>query len=279
MINTDYKIIENLLEEIFLNQEELEKVKHEIHQVSLGKLDPKQLRRTILESRIRLLNEMINDFLPYYKSQIRTPIIESPKTSNLLKKLREREELLEIIASKLNALYNKLEGNKKPEDLNYTQDIYKISEKVSKISSAINIKEDHYYNNISVPENTLFVDITNVLHRDKDENGKLKSKNIMKVITTLTQEGYHPILWADANTKYLMDDKLLYEFYVSKKDINVVPANRKADIYILKLAKKYNCKFLALDLYRDYWSDFGEDWVKNNRVTCIWTFNGDLIID
>ena len=123
----------------------------------------------------------------------------------------------------------------------------------------------------------LLVDLTNILNLDKDENGDIKVKNIAKVREDMVALGYTPKMWADASMRYHVDDKKRYEVLLEKGIVKQTPAGREADKAVLKLAKKYNCKFLANDLYKNYRDDYGKEWIKKNRLTCIYD-DGEFII-
>jgi len=123
----------------------------------------------------------------------------------------------------------------------------------------------------------LLVDLTNILNLDKNGNGDIQVKNIIKVHDTVVALGYTPKMWADASMRHHVDDKKLYEKLLDKGIVKQSPAGNKADIVVLKLAKKHSCKFLANDLYKEYRNDYGRDWVKKNRVTCIYD-EGEFMI-
>lgn len=124
----------------------------------------------------------------------------------------------------------------------------------------------------------IYVDIANILYIDRDGHGKLKVKNIPKIIETLKLHGYRPILIADASIKHDVDDKKNYERMVIEKIVREAPAGRTADIFILKQAKKKDCKFLTNDLYRDYYGKFDKNWIFSHRLTCMFE-DGEIIID
>ncbi len=123
----------------------------------------------------------------------------------------------------------------------------------------------------------LLVDLTNILNLDKNGNGDIQVKNIIKVHDTVVALGYTPKMWADASMRHHVDDKKLYEKLLDKGIVKQSPAGNKADIVVLKLAKKFNYKFLANYLYREYRNDYGKEWIKENRLTCVYE-EGEFII-
>jgi hypothetical protein len=134
--------------------------------------------------------------------------------------------------------------------------------------------------NISPNKKTtrIVVDITNILYKDLNKDEKIKIKNLPSIRDSLTALGYNPYLIADASTQHNVDDKVLYREYIKKKYFTEAPAGRTADKYVLKYAQRWKCKFITNDMYREYWKEFGEEWVLRNRVTFMYT-NGQLILD
>jgi len=124
----------------------------------------------------------------------------------------------------------------------------------------------------------IVVDITNILYKDQDEDGNIKIKNLPSIRNSLITQGYNPYLIADASTQNKVDDKELYKEYLKKKLFKEAPAGRTADKFVLKHSQQWKCKFITNDRYREYWEEFGEEWVLSNRVTFMYT-NGQLILD
>lgn len=266
MIQSDETTIENLLEDIFFDTEELELLKREIKQVSLGNLDPIALKKTILKCRMRFKEEMIEDFLPYYKDLMK---IYKSQPSELLHKIKEREDLLESIAIRINNLYRKLEEKKESGHSNYMQDLYQISEDTSLLKKEdLNSKEE---------KAILVVDLTNILNLDKDQNQKIKIENVLNLYNAVVEFGYEPHMIADASMRHHLNSADQYKDLEDKGIIKQSPAGTEADEWVLEVAKRENCKFLTNDLYREHRAEFGNDWVFNNRLTCIFS-NGKFII-
>ena len=123
----------------------------------------------------------------------------------------------------------------------------------------------------------LHVDTTNILNLDKDKNRNIKVSNIAKVRDAVLALGYIPKMWADASMRHHVDNEKQYEQLIDKKIIYETPAGTKADIWVLKIAKKKNYKFLTNDLYRKYREEFGKKWIAMNRLTCVHD-EGEFII-
>ncbi len=130
----------------------------------------------------------------------------------------------------------------------------------------------------SQTNNKLVVDLTNILYEDLDKNEKLKAHNILSIRDTLLSKGYNPFLIVDASTIHKIDDEEHYKMLGSNDIIYQAPARRTADKFVLKCAKNWNCKFLTNDQFKEYWDEFGKDWVLKNRVTCMF-IEGELILD
>ncbi len=165
-----------------------------------------------------------------------------------------------------------------PEDYSY------FLEKISELDNLLNKKEvvDIKFNHdektsIQSPNKMIIVDLANILYQDKNENQELKVENIIKVHRAVFSMGYTPTMIADASTKHKMDDKSLYEGLIEDGIVVQSPAGTKADEYVLEVAKAEKSKFLTNDLFREYWDEFGSDWIFRNRLTCLYV-NGKFII-
>jgi hypothetical protein len=255
-------IIEDLLEDIFFDTEELELLKHEIKQVALGTLDALSLKKTILKCRMRFKEEIIKDFLPYYKEQVNR---SSLQTSELHQKLKEREDLLETIALKINTLHQKLQEKKTPENISELAEVNSL------------LKDKNPQKDPPTPNNMVVVDLNNILNLDRDENENLKVENVLNLYNSVLDLGYEPHLVADANMRHHVNSKDQYEDLVDRKIINQAAAGTKADGWVLKIAKRWHCKFLSNDLFREYRDEFGREWIADHRITCIFV-NGTFII-
>jgi len=155
---------------------------------------------------------------------------------------------------------------------------------ISELDKLLNKKEDKKIINnqaeqksIKRPYKMIIVDITNILNLDKNKEQRLRVKNIIEIQRAVYSLGYTPIMIADASMRYHMDDQDLYDELIADRIIIQSPAGTKADEYILEVAKAENSKFITNDRFKEYWSEFGVDWIIKNRVTCFF-FNGKFII-
>ena len=139
-------------------------------------------------------------------------------------------------------------------------------------------QEQDHKERTPVNNELLIVDITNILNLDKDENGALKIGNILNVSDTLKLHGYNPLMIADANMRhYRLDKPQLYEELLQKGILTQAPAGRKADEFVLEFAKAENCKFLANDMYKNFYREFGRQWIFEHHLACM-LVNGKLIM-
>ncbi len=122
------------------------------------------------------------------------------------------------------------------------------------------------------------VDLANILFENRDEDGKLKVKNIRIVYNTLLEANYEPFLIIDASSRYLMNDEQDYEELIKEKIVHQAPAGRKADPFYLKLAKAFKSKFLTNDLCKEYYEEYGKEWIIENRKTFMF-IDGELILE
>ena len=105
---------EQVVEKIIFNEEELETLKIAIKNFTEGKTSAKELKHLLLQCRGRMMED-ITDFTFLFaekriKNQLQTEINKNPlKTpteveSQLRKELKEKKELLETVAIRLNQL-------------------------------------------------------------------------------------------------------------------------------------------------------------------------------
>jgi hypothetical protein len=112
--NNDYikKILYGLLEKIIFNENDFSELKKSISNVSLGKLEPKILRKKIIDSRLRILEELI-DIFPFYLEQINNKLSLDRFTlegnqSEITDIDNDKDEFLTQIAQRLENIYQKL---------------------------------------------------------------------------------------------------------------------------------------------------------------------------
>ena len=263
-IKSQNQILSALLEKIIFNQKELNILKEKINQVSLKIINPNELRTHIFRARVHIMEELL-EFFPFYAKETINKTISNGSSENeesLVKQIEEREDLLELVAGRLMSIYNNFKEKNNNGNL---PDIEEITNVINKDQEQRETRKK------------LVVDITNILNLDRDENGKIKIENVLKLYNTIVELGYEPHMIADASMSYHLDSDDQYEDLEDKRIINQSPAGTKADEWVLEVAKQENCKFLTNDLYREYREEFGKDWIFNNRLTCLFS-NGKFII-
>ena len=111
--NLNEKLLSDLLEKIIFNENDLNEFKTAIINVSTGKIHPKLLKEKIISSRLRILEELL-DLFPFYikhinKKQSIKNFVETDQNPNVIKELREKNEFLTEIGSRLDIIYEKLQ--------------------------------------------------------------------------------------------------------------------------------------------------------------------------
>ncbi len=101
-----------MLEKIVFNEAQLIILKKGIDKVANGYLNPKDLRKQIIELRVKLIEELI-EFFPFYLKQSLTEnkltsFTDSNISSQISKELNEKNNLLEEVGFKVNNIYIKL---------------------------------------------------------------------------------------------------------------------------------------------------------------------------
>ena len=92
------------------------------------------------------------------------------------------------------------------------------------------------------------VDASNVAHAG--ERGA-RLATLLAVRDELKEEGFEPILIADAALRHQIDDKDAYERLVDSGELQQAPAGTDADYFVLKLAKDLDAMVVSNDRFRD----------------------------
>jgi hypothetical protein len=107
--------LEEVLEKIIFDKDNLTMLKEVINKVGTGQLSLRELRQKIIELRAHLLDELVK-FVPFYIKQ--TASVNSLKEftqdeyniTKLENELREKNEFLTRIGSRINNVYEKLKN-------------------------------------------------------------------------------------------------------------------------------------------------------------------------
>ena len=93
------------------------------------------------------------------------------------------------------------------------------------------------------------VDASNVAHSSEGEQAVLD--NIRLVCAKLVEEGYEPIVVADAALRHQIDDPRGFEELVEGGKIRQAPAGTDADYFILSFARELDAAVVSNDRFKD----------------------------
>jgi hypothetical protein len=103
---------------------------------------------------------------------------------------------------------------------------------------------------------TVLIDASNVAHSTEGEQPRLE--NIAIVVRKLREEGYTPVVMADAALRHQIDDKEGYERRIDEGKIRQAPAGTDADYFILSFARELDALIVSNDRFRDRAEAFPE---------------------
>ena len=108
MINTNEKAeFRDYLEKIIFSKEELKELAKNINQLNKGEISLDEYKTKLLESRVRILND-ITEFLSFYiKIHLNVDTLEKENDIGLQNELNEKRVLLEEIAKRLQKMDGK----------------------------------------------------------------------------------------------------------------------------------------------------------------------------
>src|SRR3954469_22619495 len=90
---------------------------------------------------------------------------------------------------------------------------------------------------------------SNVAH--SSEGDRVRLDNIVAVCDKLREEGYEPLVLADAALRHQIDDKAEYERMIDAGLIRQAPAGTDADYFILAFARELDAPIVSNDRFRD----------------------------
>ena len=100
-----------------------------------------------------------------------------------------------------------------------------------------------------VERSVVLVDGSNVAHSTEGERVWLS--NIVAVCDKLREEGYEPLVLADAALRHQIDDKREYERMIDDGLIRQAPAGTDGDYFILAFARELDAPIVSNDRFRD----------------------------
>jgi len=98
------------------------------------------------------------------------------------------------------------------------------------------------------------IDGSNVAHSSEGGEGRLR--NIELVVEKLKEDGFDPIVVADAALRHQIDETDKYEALIEQGEIRQAPAGTDADYFILSFARELEAKIVSNDRFRDRLESF-----------------------
>jgi len=93
------------------------------------------------------------------------------------------------------------------------------------------------------------IDGSNVAHATEGDVARLA--NILLVRDKLAEQGFDPIIVADAALRHQIDDSAEYERLVADGTVHQAPAGTDADYFLLSFAKELDAALVSNDRFRD----------------------------
>jgi len=118
------------------------------------------------------------------------------------------------------------------------------------------------------------VDGSNVAHSSERERALLE--NIRLVCQKLVEEGYEPIVVADAALRHQIDDQPAFEQLVEDGKIRQAPAGTDADYFILSFAREFDASVVSNDRFKDRQQAFPE---ARDNVIRYMIVNGEVVFE
>ena len=120
----------------------------------------------------------------------------------------------------------------------------------------------------------VLVDAANVAHSTEGATAKLS--NIHLVMDKLREEGFRPLIVADAALRHQIDDKAAYEKLIEDGVVQQAPAGTDADYFILSFAREMSARILTNDRFRDRAAEFSEE---RDRVIRYMIVDGAVVLE
>lgn len=120
----------------------------------------------------------------------------------------------------------------------------------------------------------VLVDASNVAH--STEGGEARLANIRLVQEKLREEGFEPLVVADAALRHQIDDKDAYERMIDGGEVHQAPAGTDADWFILSFARELDARILTNDRFRDRAREFAEERDRTIRYMIV---DGEVVLE
>lgn len=106
--NTEKPFLYKALERIIFNENDFEDLKKIISGLGVGNFNVQQLKRKIVNSRIRILED-VSDFVTFHLNQQRNPFKEN-KSTEFESEIMEKNDFLTLLAQKIEDIYQNLKS-------------------------------------------------------------------------------------------------------------------------------------------------------------------------
>lgn len=120
----------------------------------------------------------------------------------------------------------------------------------------------------------VLVDGSNVAHSTEGE--KPLVANLLAVRDKLREEGFDPIIMADAALRHQIDDQKVYEDMIESGSVRQAPAGTDADYFILSFARELGADIVSNDRFRDRMKQFPE---ARDRVIRFMIVNDEVVLE
>ena len=120
----------------------------------------------------------------------------------------------------------------------------------------------------------VLVDGSNVAHSTEGE--KPLVGNLLVVRDKLKEEGFNPIIMADAALRHQIDDPKVYEDMIESGSVRQAPAGTDADYFILSFARELEADIVSNDRFRDRIKQFPE---ARERVIRFMIVNDEVVLE
>lgn len=120
----------------------------------------------------------------------------------------------------------------------------------------------------------VLVDASNVAHAT--EGGEARLENIKIVQAKLLEDGFEPLVVADAALRHQIDNKTAYEAMIENGQVHQAPAGTDADFFILSFARELNARILTNDRFRDRATEFAEE---RERIIRYMIVGGEVVFE
>ena len=120
----------------------------------------------------------------------------------------------------------------------------------------------------------VLVDASNVAHAT--EGGEARLANIRLVQEKLREEGFEPLIVADAALRHQIDQKQEYERMIDDGEVHQAPAGTDADYFILQFAREMDARILTNDRFRDRAREFA---AERDRTIRFMIVDGEVVLE